>query len=90
MHKCMTDNLSIEPTEIKILIEFHYSSQRKFILNQRIFLKRKKKQILLFDLDWYSEVSGVDHIATTKMNATIFSHTQRKKSKPITQWYRQH
>ena len=30
-------------------------------------------------LDWDSEVSGSDHIATTNMNATIFSHTQRKK-----------
>ena len=30
-------------------------------------------------LDWDSEVSGSDHIATANMNAIIFSHTQRKK-----------
>ena len=57
MHKCMTDNLSIEPTEIKILIEFHYSSQRKFILNQHIFLREKKNNTFFFFFEEKNNVS---------------------------------
>ena len=41
--------------------------------------EKSKPLTTIVRLDWDSEVSGSDHIATANMNAIIFSHTQRKK-----------
>ena len=41
--------------------------------------EKSKPLTMAVRLDWDSEVSGSDNIATTNMNATIFPHTQGKK-----------